>query len=155
MEQALQESEANYRQLFHHAPAGIYEFDMQERRFISVNDVMCEYTGYSEAEFMKLDVVDLLSDDSLSTLGELLEKAAAGDSNPDPVEYRIKGKNQREFWVLVHSRFSYDTDGNPWKVTGVAHDITQRRQAEEENKRFEKKLMQAQKMEALGTLHRS
>ena len=152
MEQALQESEANYRQLFHHAPAGIYEFDMQERRFISVNDVMCEYTGYSEAEFMKLDVVDLLSDDSLSTLGELLEKAAAGDSNPDPVEYRIKGKNQREFWVLVHSRFSYDTDGNPWKVTGVAHDITQRRQAEEENKRLEKKLMQAQKMEALGTL---
>ncbi|MBW2513060.1 MAG: PAS domain S-box protein, partial [Deltaproteobacteria bacterium] len=80
----MQESEASYRQLFHHAPAGIYEFDMLERRFISVNDVMCEYTGYSEAEFMKLDVVDLLSDDSLSTLGELLEKAAAGDSNPDP-----------------------------------------------------------------------
>ncbi len=68
------------------------------------------------------------------------------------MEYRIKGKNQREFWVLIHSRFSYDAHGNPWKVTGVAHDITERRQAEEENKRLEKKLMQVQKMEALGTL---
>lgn len=152
MEEALKESEASYRQLFHHAPAGIYEFDMIERHFTSVNDVMCEYTGYSEAEFMELDAVDLLSEDSLSILGELLEKAAAGDSNPDPVEYRIRGKNQREFWVLTHSRFSYDTNGNPWKVTGVAHDITQRREAEEENKKLEKKLMQAQKMEALGTL---
>jgi PAS domain S-box-containing protein len=152
MEEALQESEANYRQLFNHAPAGIYEFDMRERRFLSVNDVMCEYTGYSEAEFLKLDVIDMLSEDSLLTLEKLLEKAAAGDSNPDPVEYRIKGKNQREFWVLVHSRFSYDTHGEPWKVTGVAHDVTERRQTEEENKRLEKKLMQAQKMEALGTL---
>lgn len=152
MEEALQESEANYRQLFNHAPAGIYEFDMIERRFLSVNDVMCEYTGYSEAEFLKMDVIDLLSEDSLLILGKLLEKAAAGDSNPDPVEYRIKGKNQREFWVLIHSRFSYDKHGKPWKVTGVAHDITERRQAEEENKRLEKKLMQAQKMEALGTL---
>ncbi len=152
MEEALHESEANYRQLFHHAPAGIYEFDMKNRHFLSVNDVMCEYTGYSEAEFMKLDVIDLLSEDSLMILGKLLEKAAAGDSNPDPVEYRIKGKNQREFWVLIHSRFSYDSHGNPWKVTGVAHDVTQRRHAEEENKRLENKLIQAQKMEALGTL---
>ncbi len=78
MEEALKESEANYRQLFHHAPAGIYEFDMIERHFISVNDVMCEYTGYSEAEFMKLDVIDLLSEDSLLILAKLLEKAAAG-----------------------------------------------------------------------------
>ena len=152
MEEALLESEANYRQLFHHAPAGIYEFDMIKRRFLSVNDVMCKYTGYSETEFMNLDAVDLLSEDSLLTLGKLLEKAAAGDSNPDPVEYRIKGKNQREFWVTIHSRFSYDKHGKPWKVTGVAHDITERRQAEEEKKQLEKKLMQAQKMEALGTL---
>ena len=152
MEEALKESEANYRQLFHHAPAGIYEFDMQERRFLSVNDLMCEYTGYSRSEFMKLDAMDLLSEDSLSVLASLLEKVAAGDSNPDPVEYRIKGKNQRTFWVSVHSKFSYDADGIPWKVTGVAHDITERRRTEEEKKKLEEKLMQVQKIEALGTL---
>jgi len=152
MEEALKESEANYRQLFHHAPAGLYEFDMQARRFLSVNDVMCEYTGYSEEEFLKLDAIDLLSEDSLEILGTLLEKAAAGDSNPDPVKYRIKGKNQREFWVMIHSRFSYDAQGIPWKVTGVAHDHTEIQRAEEEKKKLEKKLMQVQKMEALGTL---
>jgi len=152
MLEALEESEANYRQLFNHAPAGIYEFDIQKRRFLSVNDIMCEYTGYSKEEFMNLDTVDLLSEDSLPILEELLEKVAAGENNPDPVEYRIKGKNQREFWVSVHSRFTYDANGHIWKVTGVAHDVSERRQAEEEKKRLEEKLRQVQKMEALGTL---
>lgn len=38
-EKALKESEARYRQLVQYAPAGIYEFDLQNRRFLSVNDV--------------------------------------------------------------------------------------------------------------------
>ena len=118
-----------------------------------MSTISCVRTrGYSKGEFMKLDAAGLLCEGSLPTLAGLFEKAAAGDSNPDPVEYCIKGKNRQVFWVLVHSRFSYDAHGKLWKVTGVAHDVTEKRQAEEENRKLENKLMQAQKMEALGTL---
>ena len=51
-ENALRDSEEKYRDLVRHAPAGIYEFDVQTMRFISVNDVMCQYAEYTENEFL-------------------------------------------------------------------------------------------------------
>ena len=44
-QEALKESEEKYRELVQYAPAGIYEFDLEAMRFISVNDVMCDYSG--------------------------------------------------------------------------------------------------------------
>lgn len=44
-EEALRESEAKNRELVQHAPAGIYEFDLETVRFTRVNEVMCVYTG--------------------------------------------------------------------------------------------------------------
>jgi two-component system cell cycle sensor histidine kinase/response regulator CckA len=40
-EKALKESEEKYKNIVQHAPAGIYEFDMETFKFLSVNDVMC------------------------------------------------------------------------------------------------------------------
>ena len=67
-EEALRESEKRYKQLFNHAPAGIYELDFHKQRFIAVNDVMCKYTGYSEEEFLTMSPYDILSDDAKSPL---------------------------------------------------------------------------------------
>ena len=150
-EEALKESEARYRHLVQYAPAGIYEFDLQNRRFLSVNDVMCEYTGYSEEEFLELDPYDLLTEDSRAKLNHLLEEVFSGNRNPDPVEYRLRGKNNREFWVLVHANFYFE-GGVPKRATAVAHDLTAIRKAQEEKRQLEMQLRRAQKMEAIGTL---
>ncbi len=55
--EALRESEAKYRQLFDIAPAGIYEVDLTTGKFISVNDLMCEYIGYTKEEFLEFDIL--------------------------------------------------------------------------------------------------
>ncbi|MFH1983300.1 MAG: PAS domain S-box protein [Pseudomonadota bacterium] len=151
MEAELRESESRYRQLVQYAPAGIYQFDMQRRCFLSVNDVMCEYTGYSEQEFLALDPVSLLTEDSIPTLTRMLENLDPDDPTPPPQEYRIRGKDGRVFWVLVNTRFTFK-DNRPIEATAVVHDLTALRQAEEEKKRLEAKLVQVQKMESLGTL---
>jgi len=150
-EEALRESEERYRLLVQHAPAGIYEFDMKTMKFISVNDVMCEYTGYTRDEFLALDPWELIADESKETRDGLLEEVFSGNPNPTPVEYKIKGKNNREFWVLVHSRFSFE-NGVPKKATAVVHDLTTIRRAQEEKKQLEAQLQQTQRMEAIGTL---
>ncbi|MDH3800106.1 MAG: PAS domain S-box protein, partial [Desulfobacterales bacterium] len=55
VEEALRESEAKYRQLVDIAPAAIYEIDVATGKFISVNEVMCEYSGYTKEEILGLN----------------------------------------------------------------------------------------------------
>ena len=63
-EKALKESEEKYKEIVKYAPAGIFEFDLEKFKFISVNDVMCEYTGYTENELLHMDLFDLLNEES-------------------------------------------------------------------------------------------
>ncbi|WDP91596.1 MAG: response regulator [Desulfobacter sp.] len=150
-EKALQESEDKYRNLVQYAPTGIYEFDMENLEFISVNDVMCEYTGYSKEEFLRLNPFDILSDDSKTTLENLINTVFSENPEELAAEYKIKGKNQREFWVLSNAKFFYEA-GVPKRAMAVVHDLTDIRQSEEERHKLETQLYQARKMEAIGTL---
>ena len=46
-------------------------------------------------------------------------------------EYKIRGKDDREFWVILNSRFLYENGvGVPKGATVVVHDITERKMAE-------------------------
>ncbi len=143
-EKALRESEEKYRLLLNHAPAGIYEIDLTNGRFISFNDVICEYTGYTKEEFASLNFSNLLTPESLESQLLRYEKILNGEAVPDIAEFEIIGKNQRKIWILVNSRIKFEND-IPVSVTVVAHDITSRKQLEQE-------LNKAQKLESLGVL---
>jgi len=151
-ERALRESEAKYRQLVNHAPAGIYEVDFLEGKFVSVNDLICEYTGYTRQELLGMSALDILTDDSQKKFIERLDEIFKGQKVPSSVEFKIRAKSGREFWVLINSKIIYAADGKPKGATAVVHDLTEQKQAEEEKKNLEYQLQQAQKMEAIGTL---
>ena len=142
-EQALAESEAKYRQLYYHAPAGIYEVDIKNACFLTVNDLMCEYTGYSREEFFRLNPIDILTEESLVTFIERINKLKAGENVPADFEVQIKGKNGRVFWVLIHVRYTYE-DGVPVRAAVVVHDTTARKEAELALKRSEKALRESE-----------
>jgi PAS domain S-box-containing protein len=150
-QEALRESEEKYRELVQYAPAGIYEFDLENMRFTSVNDVMCTYTGYTREEFLGLDPYRLIAEESLGAAAETLQKVFAGETELDPVEYKIKSKSGRVFWVLVNSKVFFK-DGKPIRSMSVVHDVTLMRQSQEERRKLEIQLQNAQKLESLGTL---
>ena len=150
-EKALRESEEKYRELVQYAPAGIYELDLEKIRFISVNDVMCDYSGYTREEFLNLDPYELIAEESRETAAKVLHDVFSGQSNPDPAEYKIRGKNGREFWVLVNSKIFFN-NGVPVRSMSVVHDLTAIRQTQEEKRKLEIQLQNAQKLESLGTL---
>ncbi|MGA3208021.1 MAG: PAS domain S-box protein, partial [Syntrophales bacterium] len=137
-EEALRESEESYRYLVKHAPTGIYEVDVTARKFLSVNDAMCEYTGYTREEFLAMDSVQLLTEESMKSFVQRHAKVLAGEPFPDNVEYQIKRKNGSKFWALLNSRHSYESD-NRILATVIAHDITERKQAEEALRESEEK----------------
>ena len=149
---ALRESEVKYMQLVNHAPAGIYEVDFIEGKFTSVNDVICEYTGYTRQELLNMNALDVLTEDSQKKFLERLDKIFKGQNVPSSAEFKIRPKSGREFWVMINSKMFYAADGKPKRAMVVAHDITEEKLAEEEKKNLEYQLQQAQKMEAIGTL---
>ena len=59
----------------------------------------------------------------------------AGEQVPETVEFKIRGKNDREFWVLLNSRFTHEEGIS--KATVVVHDISERKRAEEEVTRLQ------------------
>jgi PAS domain S-box-containing protein len=149
---ALRESEAKYRQLLNHAPSGIYEIDLASGKFISVNDVMSEYTGYTRQELMSMNALDILSEDSRKKTMERFSRVLKGQDVPASVEYKIRTKNGYEIWALLNTKIIHDSEGRSTGVLVVAHDISEQKKAEEEKKNLEYQLQQAQKMEAIGTL---
>jgi PAS domain S-box-containing protein/putative nucleotidyltransferase with HDIG domain len=137
-ETALRQSEEKYRQILNHAPAGIYEIDFLKKTFVNVNDVMCEYTGYTKEELLSLSPLDILTEETKTRFMERITKLLAGEKVPETVEFKIKGKNDREFWVLLNSKLVYE-DGFPKGATAVVHDITDRKVTEEALRRSEEK----------------
>jgi two-component system cell cycle sensor histidine kinase/response regulator CckA len=150
-EDALRESEAKYRMLVHHAPAGILELDPGSRLFTGVNEVMCEYTGYTEEEFLKLTPYDLLTVEDLERLNAQVGQILCGDPDLDASEYLIQRKNGDSFSALVRSRFSMGADSKH-RLILVVHDLTEMKKAAEERRKLESQLQQAQRLEAIGTM---
>ena len=143
-EEALRISETKYRQLVEYAPAGIYEVEVTTGKFISVNDVMCEYLGYSKEEFLNLTLWDILKEDSLKKVIERVEKMRRGEAVPASAEYEIVTKDGRKLWIIINTKLEYK-NGKPVKATTVCHNIT-------EKKALEQELLKAQKLESLGVL---
>lgn len=110
IEKHLKESEEKYRLLVQHAPAGIYEIDLEKMRFVNINNFMSEATGYTKEELMELDPSDLLTQESRKTRDKLLDVMFSGKQNPEPVEFKISGKNNRKFWVLFNSRVHFENN---------------------------------------------
>ncbi|HBV98309.1 MAG TPA: hypothetical protein DEF36_14880 [Desulfotomaculum sp.] len=129
-ERLLRESNEKYRYLVENAPTGIYEIDFKNMRFTSVNDVMCQYTGYSREEFLSLNPFDILSDNSKIHFRERLKKGNSGERVLQFTEFKIKKKNGQEFWVFISAQYVYE-EGMLVGASVVAHDISERKEMEE------------------------
>ena len=85
-EKALKQSEEKYRQLFNHAPTGIYRVNFNTGKLVSVNDVMCEYTGYTEKELLTMSALDFLTEESQKRFLDRLDKLFKGERIPRTAE---------------------------------------------------------------------
>jgi PAS domain S-box-containing protein len=67
-------------------------------------------------------------------------------------EWEQRRKDGSNVWVEARVSMFRDAEGRPAGVIGISHDISERRRAEGERRRLEQQLVQAQKMETVGTL---
>ena len=138
-EEALKASEENYKHLLDYAPTAIYEIDYKGPKFKSVNDAMCQMTGYSREELLKMNPVDFLDPESRERFQKRIRKGLIGDKVDSNVEYRAIVKDGRELWVILNVKPVYK-EGKLDGALVVGHDITERKKAEEELRRAKEEL---------------
>ncbi len=106
--------------------------------------------GYTAEEMLGRTPSLLYPDQDQSALATHLEAIMRGEDYVDL--WKGRNKNGHNVWVDIKTTLMRDTLGNPIGFIGVAKDVTDRRQQEEERRILEAQLLQAQKLESLGTL---
>jgi PAS domain S-box-containing protein len=130
-EEALRESEERFRQTFDNAPIGMALMGMDFKPF-KVNQALCSFFGYSEAELTNLTVADLTHPDDLAADLELAEHLLKGEIPSYTIEKRYITKSGDIVWAQLSVAVMRDKAGNIIYALAMLEDITQRRGAEEE-----------------------
>ena len=107
--------------------------------------------GYSREEFKNHFNEYLTPCDLNNNLKRYTEQSLKGLRQP-PFEIEITHKNGNIHRLEITEEPVLTPNGRVITVEGIAHDITQRIKTQEEREKLQKKLVQAQKMEAIGTL---
>jgi PAS domain S-box-containing protein len=148
-EDALRASEERWRNLFDDAPVGVTLTDTHAR-FVAVNQAFQRMVGYSEAELCRLSVVDITHEDDRAATAAFFATHTAGEHTTRRVEKRYRRKDGGVIWAEV-SAFPVPALGNTPLLGGVAIDITDRKRVEDELRRSEASLIDAQQISHTGS----
>ncbi|MEW6209387.1 MAG: response regulator [Acidobacteriota bacterium] len=151
-EAALRESKQRYEELVNSIEGIVWECDPLTFQFSFVSRQAERLLGYpvdswlADADFWP----DHLHKDDRDWVIETCKRATLERRNHE-FEYRMIAADGRLVWLRDIVSVAAD-NGHPVKARGVMVDITHGKQAEEERKRLEEQLLQAQKMESIGRL---
>jgi PAS domain S-box-containing protein len=146
-EEALRESEARYRMLFHSNPQPMWVYDFETLAFLDVNEAAIRSYGYSREEFLQMTLKDIRPPEEIPLLLDIVAQVDKGFSD---VHVHHRKKDGTIFDVEVNSH-SVIYQGREARLV-LASDITERLHAEAALRQLEQQLFQAQKMEAVGRL---
>jgi PAS domain S-box-containing protein len=139
-ESALRQSEDRYRDLFENALDIIYTHDLSGR-FTSINKAAERITGYRRDEILEMSIADIMPPDQAQKARQMVQHKISGGGDTR-YELQIVTRDGRRLPIEVNTRLTYH-GGKPFEVQGIARDITQYKQAEEEHRRFTNQLRTA------------
>ncbi len=147
-QQTLSESEERLKILFEDAPDGCYVMDLAGR-FVDGNRAAEELIGYPRGDMIGSSFLDLqlLSAEDLAAAAGALSVSATGEPI-GPVEYELRRKDGGRIMVEIRT-YPVTIEGESL-VLGVARDISARRQAEKGLREHEARLLNAQRVAAMG-----
>lgn len=141
-EEALKESEKRYRELVENIDDIIYVLD-DKGKFKFINRTLEKNLGYNMNEILNRNFKDFLTPDSYKYSEELFRRMLEGE-DVGAFEIEFYDKDGRIRIIESRMQLVYE-EGRAVELTGIARDITDR-------KKIEEQLIQAQRMEAVGTL---
>jgi len=150
---ALKESEERYALAVRGANDGIWDRNLKTGE-VYYSPRWKEMLGYGddEIENERSEWKRRVHPDDYDRVMRDINEHLKGRTGHYRSEYRMRHKDGSYRWILARGATVRDESCNPTRIAGSHTDITGRKQAEEERKSLEAQLIQAQKMETIGTL---
>jgi PAS domain S-box-containing protein len=145
-------SEQKYRRLIEALRGNYFFYTHDESGLFSyLSPSISNVLGYSQGEF-EIHFTEYLTQSNINKdVLHYTEQSLKGIRQP-PYEIEICHKNGNIHRLEITEEPVLNRHGHVIAVEGIAHDITQRVKTQVEREKLQKQLIQAQKMEAIGTL---
>jgi PAS domain S-box-containing protein len=128
-EEALQQSERNYREIYNAANDAIFVQDADTGAILDVNESMLRLYGYSREEALRLTCNDGSLGASPYSEAEARQwRAKTVAEGPQMFEWHARKKSGELFWVEVALKIA--TINGRRRILAIVHDITERKRAE-------------------------
>ncbi|MFH1025899.1 MAG: PAS domain S-box protein [Nitrospirota bacterium] len=136
-QEALEESEERFKAVFDNAVDGILLADVENKKFLLNNSMICQMLGYTEEEMKELAVKDIHPEAALPSVIEQFEKQTRGDFKLAKGTPMMR-KDGSVFYADINA-FPITLSGKTY-LAGFFRDITESKKAEEEIQRRIKEL---------------
>jgi PAS domain S-box-containing protein len=148
-EEAIKQSEENFRSLADHSPNMI--FINSGGRIVYANKLCEDAMGYSRDAFYDSDFnfMDLVADEFKDDIRKNFSKHSQGEDVP-PFEYVLVSRDGHRINSLISTKI-IDFHGKK-SILGIVTDITANKKAEADKEKADSQIRQMQKMEAIGRL---
>ncbi|MEI2583488.1 GAF domain-containing protein [Scytonema sp. PRP1] len=137
-EASLRESEQRLKLALHAAKLGSWELDLKTGELSSSNECKANFGLPPQADFSYTALYEHIHPGDRAYVQESVQQALEQRKDYE-AEYRTIWSDDSVHWVLARGTGIYDADGSPTRMIGVMLDITDRKQAEEESNRQNKR----------------
>ncbi len=132
----LQESEARFRAIFEQAPLGIAVIESYTGQFRQINPRYCAIAGRTQEEMLTLDFRAITYHDDLEANLENMKRLVEGEIRFFNMEKRIVRPDNAIVWVSLTAVPMWGESETPTYHIAMLEDITGRKRAEEEKRKF-------------------
>jgi PAS domain S-box-containing protein len=143
-EEALRESERRYKSLYFNTPAMLHSID-SNGRLLSVSEHWLRVMGYTRQEVIGRKSTDFLTPASRAFAQEQVLPDFFRTGICTDVPYQFVTRSGKIMEVLLSAIADRDQEGNVIRSLAVLQDVTEQR-------KLQQQLLQAQKLESIGTL---
>jgi PAS domain S-box-containing protein len=130
-EAALRDSEERFRAIFDQAAVGVSQMGA-DGRYVLVNQRMCDILGYSREELLERSFRDVTYPDDVEASVRSMRGVQANETGSFNLEKRYIRKDGSVIWVNLTASAVRDVAGNVKYGIGIVEDISERKRAEEE-----------------------
>jgi len=150
-DEALRESELKYRTIVESVEEGCFEIDL-EGNLTFFNDPLCKMLGYTPEELLGKNTREFTSRATILKMDQIYDQIRKTGEPIRGTGYDAVGKNGESLDLELAASLIRNPKGNPVGIRGVLRDVSERKDAEAQKRKFEIQVQQAQKMESIGTL---